>query len=77
MQFREDVGVGLLAARSLLPFVKVIHRHKTAPPLERLSERRPVLNPLGLGVHVRKAGIEKTSLISLTSEERRTRPHMP
>ena len=111
----------------LLPLVKVIDRHKAATPLECLAKRRPVLDPLGLGVDVREAdidvlgqngtklqritsslrspafasyrttrsgsvgatfqlggkfgldrcgGIEKTSLISLTSEERRTRPHI-
>jgi hypothetical protein len=119
------IAIRLLAAFRVLPFVKVVDRHKAAPAFKRFAESRLALDPFRLGVDVGKAdldvlgpvgdqapaqhveaalpglgivaddgqgvgrrdvqlggkfgvgrsgGIEKTSLISLTSEERRTRP---
>jgi len=44
----------MLPGAGLLPLVKVINRHKAAATLER----RPVLDPLGLGVDVRETNFD-------------------
>ena len=42
----------------LLPLIEVIDRDEAAPTLERLAERRPRLDALGLGVDVGEADLD-------------------
>jgi len=42
--------MGLLASCGLLPFIEVVHRHEATPPLERLTEGGPVLDPSALAL---------------------------
>jgi hypothetical protein len=53
--------LGVLPGRGLLLLIEVIDRHEAAPPLEGLADSGP-LDPLGLGVDVRKADFDVRGL---------------
>src|SRR5215831_9382692 len=50
----ERDGIRLFACARLLPFVKIVYRHKAAPSFKRFAESRLALDPLGLGVDIRE-----------------------
>jgi len=55
---RQRDRIALLTHRGLLPPAKVIDEHEATAPLERLSESRSFLDPLGFGVDVAEADVD-------------------
>jgi hypothetical protein len=57
LQDLESDCIRALAGCGFFPLVKAVDRHEASPALEGIAERRPGLDPLGLGVDIGEADI--------------------